>query len=109
MAFEQLFLGLGFVIICILAIKAPKLFASKAPVKTAKAEVLSRKGEMSSAMLPSQWGGRPNYQVDFSIGEETIVLTVDASQYTRLLEGTCGLLTWRDNTLVDFVSESNTP
>ena len=106
MAFEQIFLGLGFVIICILAVKAPKLFTSKAPVKTAKAEVISRKGEMSSAMLPSQWGGRPNYQVSFCVGEETIVLNVDATQYTRLLEGTSGLLTWRDNTLVDFIPET---
>ena len=106
MAFEQIFLGLAFVIICILAVKAPKLFASKATVKTAKAEVLSRKGEMTSAMLPSQWGGRPSYQVSFSVGEETIVLTVDAAQYTRLLEGTSGLLTWRDNTMVDFVPET---
>ena len=106
MAFEQIFLGLAFVIICILAVKVPKLFVSKAPVKTAKAEVLSRKGDMTSAMLPSQWGGRPNYQVSFRAGEEIIVLTVDATQYTRLLEGTSGLLTWRDNTMVDFVPET---
>ena len=105
MEYEQVLLGLGFVILCILAVKAPKMFAAKAPVKTAKAQVLSRKGEMAFAMLPTQWGSRPTYQVSFSIGEETIVLNVDATQYTRLLEGTSGLLTWRDNTMVNFVSE----
>ena len=105
MTMESVLLGLAIVAICVLAMKAPKQFASKAPAKTAKATVLARKGEMASATLPSQWGGRPTYQISFSIGEETIVLTVDAAHYTRLLEGTSGLLTWRDNTLVDFVPE----
>ena len=105
MTIESILLCLALVALCVLALKAPKRFASKAPVKTAKATVLGRKGEIAAGVLPAQWGGRPTYQASFSIGEETIVLTVDAAHYTRLLEGTSGLLTWRDNTLVGFVPE----
>lgn len=105
MTMESVLLGLAFVALCVLALKAPKLFTSRAPVKTAKATVLGRRGEIAAGALPTQWGGHPTYQVSYSVGEETITLTVDAAHYTRLLEGTSGLLTWRDNTLVDFVPE----
>ena len=105
MAYEPILLGLAFVAICILAVKAPRLFASKSPVMTATAEVLSRKGELSAAALPAQWGGRPNYQVTFRVDGKNMVLHADAQQYTRLLEGTCGTLCWRNDTLVSFVPD----
>ena len=107
MVSEQLLLGLGFVVICILAIKAPRLFASKSPVMQAAAEVVSRKGELPSATLPTQWGGRLNYHVTFRVEGETKELQVNTSQFTRLVEGATGILTWRDNTLVDFVPDSS--
>ena len=106
MVSEQLLLALGFLAICIFAVKAPHFFASKTPVMRAAAEVISRKGELPTATLPTQWGGRLNYQVTFSIEGESKVLHVDASQFARLVEGTTGMLTWRDDTLVDFVPES---
>ena len=106
MASEQFLLGLAFVAVCILAVKSPRIFASKSPVKTARATVVCRKGELSAAALPAQWGGKPNYQVTFCVDGENMVLSADARQYTRLLEGTSGLLSWKDDTLVDFVPDS---
>lgn len=103
MGSESLFLGILLVAVCVFAAKPPRLLRSKAPMQTAAAEVLSRRGDAPTATLPSHWGGRMNYKVTFSVDGNTMELNVTSNQYARLVEGCRGQLTWQNDTMVDFI------
>ena len=99
---EQTLLVIALIAICAFALRAPKLFKSKDPVQIAPAEVISRRCVMPDSSYSNFRGSKMRYFVAFKINEETKELTVTSTQYTHLLEGTQGNLTWQGNTFVDF-------
>lgn len=105
---ESIFLGLVLVTACVLALKAPKLFKSKESVMNVPARVFSRSAKVPSATLPNNWGGRMDYCVTFSLEDGTVELSVNASQYTQLVEGTQGQLRYQGTKLVSFSPDGET-
>ena len=99
---ESVLIGLALAAICIFVLRLPHNSAAKAALKTAQAEVVSRRSERPQAALPTQWGGRMQYLVTFCVEQAPLELNVSGSQYARLVEGSRVQLRWRDNTLVDF-------
>lgn len=99
---EQVLLSLAVVATAAAAVLVPRLWKNKETVMTAQAQVLSRCGQMPTASLPNNWGGRMDYTVTFATESETLTLQVTSSQFTHLVEGTKGTLTWQDKTLLQF-------
>ena len=103
---EQWIIGIGLVVLCLIALWLPKL-RSRAGMTTAEnATVISRRGQVSDSSYSNFRSGRVQYLVTFRIGEEDKELAASAGQYTRLMEGTRGRITWQDRTLVEFIPES---
>ena len=103
---EQILLGAGLIALCVLAVKAPKIFRSKDPVKTASALVVARRADVSNSTYSTFQNSKIQYWITFRLEEETMELSVSSSQYSRILEGAQGQLTWQDKTLVSFEPES---
>ena len=102
---EQWLLGIGLIALCFIALRLPKL-RSRAGITTADdALVLSRRGQVNDGSYTNFRNGRVQYLVTFRIGGENKELAASASQYTRLVEGSRGRITWQDNALVDFIPE----
>lgn len=70
------------------------------PSRTAAATVLSRRVVRRNEMFEQDpWA----YLVRFRLeNEEEVELDVGERMYAQLKEGSCGALSWRENTLLDF-------
>ena len=99
---EQMLLVIGLAAVCILALKGPKLLRSREPAKTAPAEVVTRRCVMPDGSYSNFRGSKMEYYVAFLVDDHPLELSVTSTQYTQLLEGTRGTLTWQGTTLTDF-------
>ena len=99
---ESVFLGIIIVAACVLAVRFPKLLRSKTPPATVTAQIVSRRGNLPGNTYSGFRGQAMEYLIIFQIGEEQLELHTTASQYTRLMEGMHGTLTYTDQTLISF-------
>ena len=102
---EQILLTAGLIALCVLAVRAPKLFSSKEPIQTADSQVVSRRCTMPDGSYSNFRGNKMQYYVTFLVNEELLELSVTGSQYARLTEGSSVHITWKGTGLVDFKTE----
>jgi len=99
---ESMLIGLAIIAICYFVLKIPRFSSSNGQLQVGEAEVISRRSERPSSSLPTQWGGRMNYLVTFSLNGEMLELNATNAQYVRLVEGSSVQLRWQENNIVDF-------